>query len=577
MGMKFNPVSGQFDMVGEAGGTGPAGEGVPTGGTTDQILKKASGTDYDTAWADFAAFIPGPNSTLVLKDDTGAIITLSSWQYDATYKGARWNHGVDAPDDGGGQLHTWNAQFNPTENAPDASWQFRQTFLEIDTGSSGFNFGTNAGTALAAHVATIKHFGTSDVGSLALFSGQFELGNGTDPIDVKGFSYSYGFANIANAVNISGPIQGYGVQPGIAAGASVSASNVYFQAFYDASNVACDWLGSWNSFNASPSLSKISNNSNYAAFNANPTITDIDDNCGVNVLALGGNYGTFGTNAYFNGINVNPTISSGNNVTLLGLYTNNVTASGNVKALDAVGDCSITGDLQVSGSFAFSGVLNLFSPYTLISNASPGQVGSLFSFVSGPTCAANSTLTNADFLGVNTASLIDIGDNSNVTTFLTGISALGLPAVAKIGAGATVDRVAGATFALSLDAASGAGGVINSVHLGQALAIPNGITQVDRIVGWFADLPFGAVGTLQYGLYATSAFGLNWVGGKFKIGGGDTPTTADCALEVSGGAIVLPLMDTITRDAMTPTAGMIVFNTDTPSVDVYDGSNWVSL
>lgn len=35
---------------GATGPQGPAGEGVPLGGTTDQVLAKASGTDYDTSW-----------------------------------------------------------------------------------------------------------------------------------------------------------------------------------------------------------------------------------------------------------------------------------------------------------------------------------------------------------------------------------------------------------------------------------------------------------------------------------------------------------------------------------------------
>lgn len=34
------------------GQRGPAGQGVPTGGTTGQVLKKASNTNYDTVWAD---------------------------------------------------------------------------------------------------------------------------------------------------------------------------------------------------------------------------------------------------------------------------------------------------------------------------------------------------------------------------------------------------------------------------------------------------------------------------------------------------------------------------------------------
>lgn len=34
------------------GTAGAAGQGVPTGGTVGQVLRKVSGTDYDTAWAD---------------------------------------------------------------------------------------------------------------------------------------------------------------------------------------------------------------------------------------------------------------------------------------------------------------------------------------------------------------------------------------------------------------------------------------------------------------------------------------------------------------------------------------------
>jgi hypothetical protein len=38
--------------VTDASAPGPAGPGVPTGGTDGQVLTKASGTDYDTAWED---------------------------------------------------------------------------------------------------------------------------------------------------------------------------------------------------------------------------------------------------------------------------------------------------------------------------------------------------------------------------------------------------------------------------------------------------------------------------------------------------------------------------------------------
>ena len=45
----FNVMDG---ATGSQGPAGPAGQGVPTGGTVGQVLKKKSGTNYDTEWAD---------------------------------------------------------------------------------------------------------------------------------------------------------------------------------------------------------------------------------------------------------------------------------------------------------------------------------------------------------------------------------------------------------------------------------------------------------------------------------------------------------------------------------------------
>jgi len=48
-------LTGATGPQGPTGATGPqgaAGQGVPAGGTTDQILAKISGADYDTQWVD---------------------------------------------------------------------------------------------------------------------------------------------------------------------------------------------------------------------------------------------------------------------------------------------------------------------------------------------------------------------------------------------------------------------------------------------------------------------------------------------------------------------------------------------
>lgn len=56
------------NLKGETGSTGPkgdTGQGVPAGGTAGQVLKKKSGTDYDTEWA----------------DDTGGGTAEKEWTY----------------------------------------------------------------------------------------------------------------------------------------------------------------------------------------------------------------------------------------------------------------------------------------------------------------------------------------------------------------------------------------------------------------------------------------------------------------------------------------------------------------
>ena len=48
----IKPVCKIFMLKGEKGYKGDKGEGIPTGGTTGQFLKKKSNTDYEYEWAD---------------------------------------------------------------------------------------------------------------------------------------------------------------------------------------------------------------------------------------------------------------------------------------------------------------------------------------------------------------------------------------------------------------------------------------------------------------------------------------------------------------------------------------------
>lgn len=584
-------ATGPAGATGATGPAGPQGEPGEDGLVTSVVsplavnagelsLPEASGSsDGFLSSGDWSTFnskqnaIDGVDSAFIGKDDTSVAKSLDDYKINSS-GGINWFRGVDVQVSGG-QLHTWNAQFNPVEDSPNANWGFRSSFIEIDVGSSGLEFGTN-GLALTADDITVKHFGTSPTGGLVMRSGIFELGNGVDPISVQGFSFLNSFGNVNAAVTIDGPIQGYGIQPNFDAASEIAPGSTYYQGFYDTANCQTIWAGPWTSFNASPQISELSGPVNYTGLAVNAFVDDLTDGASISMVGLGGQFGNFGPGSNFNGLLINPVIENGQNVTLLGVYTNNITAAGFVKAAELIGDVSITGELSLNGSLNYNGPLNLFAQFNLTDSPSPAFV---FGFISNPSCPADTTLTAADFLGVNTAALIQIGDNSSIGTQLTGISALGLPAVVSIGAGAVVDRIAGATFAISLDSGAPAGGTINRVMLGQALGLPNGLTTVDRLYSWYTDVPFGDVGVNQWGLYVKSASMQNFMAGALKIGGSpdvtDQVTNDSIELELTYKALRLAVMTTSERDALTPLAGMIIFNSTTAALETYDGSAWV--
>lgn len=71
MGEYFTkPVCKVFMLKGEKGQKGEKGEGIPTGGTTGQFLKKKSNTDYEYEWADITptSFIPNNEIDAILKE-----------------------------------------------------------------------------------------------------------------------------------------------------------------------------------------------------------------------------------------------------------------------------------------------------------------------------------------------------------------------------------------------------------------------------------------------------------------------------------------------------------------------------
>jgi len=625
-------------------------------------------------------------STIVASGNFNSAIRLSNagtaeaalgYAYSTTTKGLQ-TYIQNQPNGvtGNFQVEASGFDFDPLQNSPDEQWAVKSLQVNFDNASSGFTFGTN-GRSVTIHANNAVHSGTGDIGEFSFFDNNFSIGNGTDPIAARGFSYHYGFGQINANVDVTGPMQGYGFQPGINSSATIDSGlvgNVYIQAFYDGANFATA-CPNYTSFNSSPTILSVKNNNNVNGLNLNPNITTFTGNAGYNGVAISGQFGTFNGGGW-QGVNISPTITSaryaaglnvsmdnvtpyagvasslviqdltytfnnaGDNnsysieyttgatagsevITLLGqaitvqidsgvstatqvkaavdasLMAGTVTATitgtgsnaqvtaaaanfvngenpGNVKAAYLDGDVEITGSLTFGGALSI-GKLNAFGTQALVDGG--GQPSSIHSLITQPTVAANATLTSGDTISVNTAALINIGDNATVGTSFIGVAALGLPAVLTMGTGSTLDKCYGALFALSLDAGAG-GGTVDEVGLCKALALPNGSTTVNKLYGYLFDLPFGDPGTSTWGFYARTD-NHNYLAGDLLLGGtagsDDVVTNSSVALEVKSTtkAMVLSRMDTTARNALTAIAGMVIFNTTTSAMEYYDGAAWV--
>ncbi len=204
---------------------------------------------------------------------------------------------------------------------------------------------------------------------------------------------------------------------------------------------------------------------------------------------------------------------------------------GSYRAAEFHGDVSIDGALSFTGALSI-GALTSFASVNITAN--PSGVNSIDSLITNPIVDASATLAS-DLLAINTAMLLNIGDNATVTSSFLGYAALGLPAVLTMGTGSTIDRVGGATFAISLDSTA-TGGTVDIVELCRALAIPNGVTTVNNLYGYKMDLPFGDPATNSWGVYISPTI-RNFFAGTVKIGGTDA-IDSGFDLHVNGAAKV---------------------------------------
>lgn len=472
---------------------------------------------------DVTMAIVGNANNLASFNSLGVLDNQAGWTFQAT-GGENVNLTLEPNNGGGGNsVHTRNTLFEPLQNSPNESYNVITTSATLDNASSGFTMGTS-GEAVSLHNLYFNHPGTGDVGTLVHLKLSANIGNGTDPIDVKGMSLAYGFGTFAANVNLSGPIQGWGFQ--IATNAATTAStNTYVNAFYDFANIA-NAIDSYSSFQASPTISEIRNNANFTAINLNPTITTFAGNANFNGLSVAGTITNMGTGGY-TGILVNTTVSDSASATGLFVDMSNVTSSGTILAANFVGDVSITGSLTFSGALSIG---QLSAYYSTAPDPNTGGAPSTYhGLITAPVTVANTFTGNSDTIGVNTAALTTMNSGSTVVSGALGlgVAALALPCVTQTHTDSYLSDLSTAVYALSLDAGS-TGGTIDIVHGCRVVGVPNGVTTINHFRAVEFNMPFGGVATQTHGLWF-DAGDYSWMNHGLKIGG-SAPGAATASL-----------------------------------------------
>lgn len=535
---------------------GTSWNAVSGGGASDSFttIQTPQGTfPVATSPVDVLTYTSDDGSIVITGDETTDTIDIELAR-NITYV-------VEPNNNGGGQsLLNTNISIRPLQDSASEQWNFLNRFIDIDPDSSGFDIGTG-GQSFSVFNTGIQHLGTSNVGEIRYFNSGINLGNGTDPIDVKGITFSATTGNINDNVTISATIQGYGFNIQASA-ASIINSNV-ITPFLDNAVFNSD-INSYSSFAAGPVINAIRASNNYTGFNCTPNI------------------GTIDPSSIFSGINIAPTISSSTNPIGISVSMNNVTGT-NVRALstsDGIVNFN-AGDVSVSNGNFSCEKISAFKSITISDGGgNPQTIHGIISQILAPNGV---TTANCDTLGLNTAALIGLDDNSISTSgpIGLGIVALGLPAVVVANTGSTLDNLSGAAFAVNFDVSS-TGGTIDTVNICRSLAIPNGITTVNKLRGYHYGEPFGPIGTVRWGFY-NEADVDNFFKASLKIGGvvgsTDTVTNTSVALEIESTtrAFLNARMDTTARDALTAINGMQIYNIDTDKFQGYAGGTWVDL
>lgn len=479
---------------------------------------------------------------------------------------------------GGNTLNNAGLNFDPLQNSPDDNWNLNNIFANFDVNSSGFSQGTS-GQALTLNNLNVGHLGTGDIGSVAMTQNYFNLGNGTDPISVRGVAYSYGFGDINSGVTMTGAVQGYGFQPNVHTGAILDSNND-IRAFYDNTNISVEASGGYSSFTSSPVVESIADGKNFNGYGLSPNITTFTGSAGFTGFGVFPNIGTMTTGG-FQGVQISPNISSAGSGFHVGLNINMNDVTGftgqrphaintnsgrvhfNTPSSGQDGGFQVETSLE-SDDAVFGGVYGLNS------------LGGALHIVSG------SPINDGSFgignnLGIGVLAEDDIGPDSS--GFGLGFVMNGFLTQVAVKTGKTVDSLtfmgAGASAPPDSD-----GGTFDKVAMFRAIGVVpgGGSLLINEIYGFKVDNLLSSLSPAKsWGIYVDDSVADNYLAKSLAIGTTTKQVSSnDVALEIgTQKAIRLPRLTTTQRNALVPLESMLIYNTTTKATEYYDGTSWI--
>lgn len=279
-----------------------------TGATNGDVLQYLTG---NAQFAPFTAAPPtGDPNTFAYFDPSGDLDSIPNWTLYATPIQSAMNADLTYNPNNlsaNPTAHNFSLNITPLQASPNDSANILALSSNLDATSNGFNFGS-AGKALNLINGFYNYGGNgSTYGTLAYASFSSSIGNGTDPVTIKGIDFFEGFFTLNANATIDGSMQGFNFQPAIDA-AAITTSNFSVSAFEDFANIPNTVYG-YTSFAAGPNIGTIANNHNYTGQSLSPTITTLAGNAGVLMMSCFPTITTLGTGG-FQGLTIQPNITT---------------------------------------------------------------------------------------------------------------------------------------------------------------------------------------------------------------------------------------------------------------------------